>query len=266
MNYAISSIEFFANTGGRVTLSTVPTTWVADNATTMAFEQWKDQRAEVLKESPSMKAKWSDFKVHMDPVHTAAGFSANLTPFDGVSQYVKGEWDASQFVFPNETGVGATQECLMHVVGDNLPAVAFDGSTNAISLVDAYVLSRAVPQSPDPSLQVGYKTGPWADIILHDDMSEEVIENLATNNDEPPYSLVKYPGGPDNAPVNQVIDVAIVRDWGDSTQFSSDMIGPVIAPLGLLDFHFNFADDETITIVINLVPGSYKGVLAERGL
>ncbi len=76
-----------------------------------------------------------------------------------------------------------------------------------------------------------------------------------------------YPGGELNADSPSWIDTLIVRDWGDSTQFSSDTMGPFVAPFGLLRFVFNGAQaDGTYYIAISLVPGKYKGILAERGV
>lgn len=77
-----------------------------------------------MKESPTLKAKWSDFKVHLDEQHATNGFALNLTPVDsdgGV--YALGEWTASEFVVPitgGSGGLGNAQEVTMHVVGDHI--------------------------------------------------------------------------------------------------------------------------------------------------
>ncbi len=272
MNYAVAGIEAISVQGGRVAVSIVPTTWIADNATTKAFASWKEQRAEVLKEQPSLKAKWSDFKIFMDATHSTAGVAANLTPYDGVGLYNLGEWDASQYVVPlpgaDQAAAGDAKEVTFHVTGNHTPAATFEvASTTSVGLIKAYAASRALPLAPDPATEGQYISGFYNVNSLPDELSEDVMANVADRNDNPPYDLNDYPGGDTNAPYPQFVDTMIVRDWGDATQYSSDTVGPFIAPLGLVRFNFaDFTEDSDVIVILNLVPGSYKGVLAERGL
>ncbi len=271
MNYAVASIEVFSPTGGRVAVSIVPTTWVADNATTKVFEAWKEQRAEVLAEQPSLKARWSDFKIFMDAAHSTATESGNLIPYDGVGLYQKGDWDSSQFVVPlpgaDQAAAGDAQEVRMHVTGDHTPTGVFNASTTSVGLIKAYAASRALPLAPDPVQQGQYLSGFYNIQQSDDEKSQDIMDNVSNKNDSPPYSLDKYPGSDLNAPYPQWVDTMVVRNWGDATQWSSDSMGPFVCPFGLLRFNFaDFAADETVIININLVPGSYKGVLAEKGV
>ncbi len=271
MNYAVASVEVFASTGGRVFVFSIPTTWVADNATTKAFEAWKDQRAEVLKEQPSLRAKWADFKIFMDSAHATAGVANNLTPNDGVSPYLLGEWQHSEIVVPvpgaDQLVEGTAQEVSLHVVGNHIPAADFDTSTTSVGLIKAYVASRARVLAPDPVPVGQYLSGFYNRDSLPDEMSQDVMSNVANRNDEPPYDIDDYPGGENNAPINQFVDIMIVRNWGDATQYSSDSMGSFVAPFGLLSIHANaFDENDVITVIINCVPGKYKGILAERGV
>ncbi len=93
------------------------------------------------------------------------------------------------------------------------------------------------------------------------------MDNVSNRNDNPPYDLDDYPGGMNNAPSPQWLDTLIVRNWGDNTQFSSDAMGPFVAPFGLLKFSFyDLEPSQGVSIVIRCVPGKYKGILAERGV
>lgn len=287
-NVAVQNVTFYAQGPGvlpgspvpkmNAYLMTIPKTWAADNATTMAFEHWKDQRAEILKETPSLKSRWSDFKIFMDQWHVSRGFANNLRPqyfnidpaASGmlVNSFGAGEWDASNFVFPNETGVGPTQECTMHVVGDNLPAAPFDGSTTSIGLIQAYAQQRALPHSPSPVAQAGYSSGPWSDILLHDDMSEEVTENLVEENNEPPYQYAHYPGGDTNANALELSAFAVMQNFGDDNAISVSRSSPFICPFGLLKINTEVIDavGYTFFVEVDVVPGNSKGILAERGV
>lgn len=269
MNYAVGSIEFYSVQGGRVEVDIVPRTWVADNATTKAFEAWKDQRAEVLKESPSLKAKWSDFKIFLDPQHVTNGVGLNLTPVDSNGgPYALGEWNESQFVVPITGGsTGTAQEVTMHVVGDHIPAGAFASTTTSASLIKSYADSRAIILAPDPVQPGGYDTNMYIRESSHDEMSADLISNVSDKNDNPPYDRTLYPGGATNAPEPEYVQEAIISNYGDSSVFSKGVIGSFIAPLGLLKITGkSFDPDNTISMVINLVPGNYKGILAEGGL
>jgi len=271
MNYAVGSIEVAARSGGRLTVGIVPRTWVADNATTKAFENWKDQRAEVLKESPTLKAKWSDFKVFLDEEHASNGVASNLTPMDadGVL-YQLGEWSASEFVVPvngGSGGLGNAQEVTMHVVGDHIPNGAFNNAVTSASLIKSYADSRSVVLAPDPVQPPGYNTNMYIRETSHDEMAADIIQNVTNFNDMPPYDQDHYPGGDTNAPQAEYIDTAIISNYGDSSVFSKGAISGFVAPLGLLKLQSaDFDADEIISIIVRLVPGNYKGILAEGGL
>ncbi len=273
MNYAIGSIEVFGDNSGTVAIQTVPHTWVADNATTKAFEAWKDQRAEVLKEQPSLKAKWSDFKIYLDATHAQAGVVGNITPVDASGNpYVLGEWDSSQYVTPlpgaAQALTGDANEVTFHVVGDHIPAGNFDPSTStSVGLIKAYAASRARVLAPDPVPVGQYISGFYNVDSLPDETQQDVMSNVANHNDEPPYSVPDYPGGDIQAPTPEFVDALIVRNWGDASTFSSDTSRSFVAPLGLVCLNINgFEVDSALTVLVNLVPGDYKGVLAERGL
>ncbi|AXH78587.1 MAG: hypothetical protein [Circular genetic element sp.] len=272
MNYAIAGMEAFAVNAGRVSVSCVPTTWVADNATTKAFEYWKEQRAEVLEEQPSLKAKWSDFKIFMDATHSSAGVGANLIPSDGVNDYHIGDWNAAEVVVPvfgaAQTSTGRSEEMLMHIVGDHTPPGLFDPlTTSSVSLIKAYSASRGMPLAPDPAPLGQFVTGFYNINSSSDEKSENIQENITYKNDNPPYDRLDYPGGDTNAPVTQFVDTMIVRNWGDAGNYSSDSTGAFVAPLGLLRVNLSdWGQQDEVSLVIDLVPGKYKGILAERGL
>lgn len=67
--------------------------------------------------------------------------------------------------------------------------------------------------------------------------------------------------------MTEYVDTGIVSNYGDAAVFSKAVIAGFVAPLGLLKFTtYDFDADEDISMVINLVPGNYKGILAEGGL
>lgn len=280
MNYAVQGITAYTGGSGQALLAShLPTTWVSDNAITKAFETWKDQRAEVLKDSPTLKAKWSDFKVYMDSEHSHLGVASNLTPicFDtsvvpiAKNPYLIGEWNASQLAIPMDGGAGgsaATPEVTLHVVGDNLPAGQFTpGLTTSAGLITAYAQSRSIILAPDPDQPAGSNLSLYNELASHDELSEQVLNNVANANDEPPYDKDNYPGGAGNAVDNHVIDIMYFNDFGDATVTKEDHIGSFVAPMGLIRFDaFEGDPNGNFMVKVDIAPGSYKGVLAERGV
>lgn len=271
-NYAISNIKFYSNTGTSIQVKILPNHWTMDNSTTKMFELWKDQRAEVLKESPSLKAVWSDCKFHMNTDHVTVGAGANLTPLapDG-SPYLLGEWAMSEITTPVDGGAtGAAHQSFMHVVGDNIPAGVFQpGVTTSVSAIEQYADSRAKVQSPDPVPPGG---GVFRDTVYnitssHDEMAADILNDVVFQNDTPPYDRDNYPGGA-LQPYLELGDIAILNNYGDAASFSTYNTGPMVPALGLINLGFGIPEDptQTVSIEIDLVPGKYKGVLAERGL
>ncbi len=292
MNYAVDNMSFkYAPLGPTpeesfmsIVVSKVPTTWAADNSTTKAFEFWKEQRAEVLKEQPSLKAKWSDFKIFLDANHVNKTIAENLIPHSSISdscgsanvEFLKGEWDASEIVFPvtgGSGGTGAANQQTMHVVGNNLPAGAFQVATGtSFSLIEAYANSRRTPQSPDPSTTgVSETTNPYATLAAPDSTFQDIAENVLEHNAEAPYDLDDYPGGTDNAPFAQIVKKMYPSNFGSTTNVASVSIantGSFLAPFGLvrIDTCGLSSSVDYIIIEMDIVPGRYKGVLAEKGV
>ena len=107
----------------------------------------------------------------------------------------------------------------------------------------------------------------YAQVSSHDEMGQEILDNTLNNNDQPPYSRDHMPGGP-LQPFLELADIAIMNDFGDASAFSTYSTGPMVPALGLINLGYGVISDPgaTISIEIDLVPGKYKGILADRGL
>ena len=272
MNYAISNITITSLNSGEVQVFTLPNNWCMDNATTKIFELWKKQRAEVLKEQPSLKAAWSDFKVFMTPAHAAAGVSSNLTPYGSnaglVTPYLLGEWAPSEITTPVLGGAaGGSHQSTIHVVGDNVPVGNFQpGVTTSVSAIQQYADSRALVAIPDPVPPgTAFRETIYTELASHDEMAREIVNDLVFQNDTPPYDRDHYPGGRD-MPFLELVDNALITNYGDSLVSSMASTGPFVPALGLINIVPNMLENANVVLEIDLVPGNYKGVLAERGL
>ncbi len=292
MNYAVENMSFkYAPLGDpqeekfmSIVVSKVPTTWCADNATTKAFASWMEQRDSVLKEQPSLKAKWSDFKIFLDADHATAGVGDNLIPLASIvdscgesnEEFVKGEWDMSQFVTPlpgaDQAASGDAHELVFHVVGDHIPAGDFTKSTASVGLIKAYAASRALPLTPDPHTEGQYVTGFYNIQQSEDEKSQDIMANVADRNDNPPYSTSEYPGSDTNAPFAQIVKKLYPSNYGSTTNgsmtVSIDNTGSFLAPFGLIRIDTCALSSalDYIILEMDLVPGKYKGILAEKGV
>ncbi len=253
-----------ALSGGRFQIEKLPETWVMSNAWHKTFAAWKKQQDEALDASnqESVRAKFNDFKIHMDQVHVTAGFSANARPIaSGGSPFLAGEWEASQIVIPNvanPTGseVGTQpEEYFVMMVGAG-------AGTGAKGMITGYAYSRALPQSPDPALDVNTTNEHnWMRNMFDvGNEDEEVLANAALRNNDLPYDQDDYPGGFSNAPVLQLHAHTDITGTLSAVDNSFLMPGTQV-PCGLLKF-----TNQTSTVMevfIDLVPGHHRGYLCE---
>ena len=196
---AVSALNPLATVGVpyTVAISGAPRNWVTRNAIVKAFEAWKDQQKKVYDGvSPSIKPKWQDFKIYLNENHINDG---DLLPisghmFGGTDLYNAGEWVHSKLVIETTDAAGAIvqHEPTMHILGD-------DDGFNSKGLILNYQESRALPQSPDPSLPIGWNDNLYAlSAEPLSDQLEEITENMGVDNNAPPYDRNDYPGNDSN--------------------------------------------------------------------
>lgn len=180
--------------------SGAPVTWVTRNAIVKGFEAWKDQQAKVLKENPSIKPKWQDFKIYLNE-EMAEATDLHLQPVSGEmfgsdDFYEYGEWVYSKLVYDTTIGGGASvaeYEPELVILGDTAD------KTDYRCLIEEYQDSRANVFSPDPDLPIGFDENIYtlaSDALS--DQGEAIQLNLSTENNNPPYHHDQYPGNDSN--------------------------------------------------------------------
>jgi len=253
---------------GDFTVSKLPDTWVAQNAHTKAKSLWMESQKQVLDDSPSLAAKYRDFKIYMDrdmvgnsiqDTNVAAVTDLILMPVDsGDFITKKGEWEYSTIQLPQDGGSTVPLEITMHMVGND------DGDSRG--LIHGYGLSRSRPAEIDPNTPTD---GGWMLEVFDDaETLVEVREDVTENNDRPPYRVggdasdpeEYYPGGKNNAAAlalhskNYITNTTV----GGKTHVEGGMFG-----CGLLRFDWDITNSEDMYLSVDLVPGSYKGYLTE---
>ncbi len=217
--------------------------WVTRNAIVKAFEAWKDQQKMAYDaSSTSIKPKWQDFKVWLNDNHKQNG---DLDPisghmFGGTDPFTAGEWAKSKIVYERVDGAGnvVQSEPELHIIGPDV------GTTNK-GLIVQYGDSRALVQSPDPVTPGNLSSNIYT--LSEGSLSaqlEEITQNIETDNDNPPYDQVTYPGGSTNA--NEPVLYAFGANA--TTAKRKLTLNGFAAPNGLLEVQF---DKEINSDVVN---------------
>jgi len=255
LSWAVAGFTVYAQTQavGSLSIAKLPQTWICSNTWHKCFAAWSKQQRDAMKSAgaQSTKASWNDFKIHMNVEHVASGFSANKVPidFDKVP-YVKGEWDHSQIVIPNDGGVvGNTVEYALHMIGSDIPT--------SMGMIQNYARSRSVPQSPDP-VDTFPASGFLSEMFNVGMDDVEVVTNVIQNNDELPYPQHEYPGGNTQAPTVELLHQTYInaQNFHQIRKLSGASI-----PCGLLQLKWD--SEFPCEFWIHLVPGPTRGYLTQ---
>jgi len=262
MEYAVGKIDYLFKSAidqvASVSLKamTAGNTWVVHNAWKKAQAHWLAQQRNARSLiGESGKPSWEDFKVYLDDGHRAAGSKAvqagDLAAVSG------GEWDYSRFIWEDDSH--NIDEVYLHMIGG-------DVSTTDWGLILGYQDSRATVQPTDPDLPNEYSNNMYA-LMAQDEnaVADEVAQNMEDENDQPPYDQDDYPGSDVNS------DAPWIQQFTSCSVGSpSGTVGAFVAQCGLLKLDIDgvLVDGSagpapTTTIQVHLVPGNYKGVLAE---
>ncbi len=285
LNWAVAGMTFFTTGGtGGITVSKIPDTWIASNAWEKGFRAWNELNDRALDEVESIKPRFTDFKVYMNDDHHTAGVANNLLPIDFAGNpYTAGEWDMSSMVLPNQAAPGGSLDFEFIWTGANYPGAAPTSGKNAVSLIEGYAASRALPDITDPNAPddaadtTGTTPENWISAIDNESSSQvdRVITDMLEENNQSPYPFengqipgaapgtvftdTQYPGGANQAPGLQIHDAAIVSPTtvgGKTTVPGTNFQG------GLIRIQ-NDIDAGQIILLLHLVPGSHRGYMCQ---
>ncbi len=274
IQWAVGGMKIISTTSSNIYVKKLPQTWVLSNAWEKSFRSWQRMIRNATDESgtESIKGKFLDFKIYADSQHHQDGFGSNLLPLDGsFGTYNVGQWQPSTFSIPTTTQqTPAVSDREIIAVGPNFPGVGNSG-LNAVSMVQGYADSRALPVQQDPNVPADASTS-WMVQLFSDgtEQDAEVIDNLEALGDNPPYPFegdllgnpdTMYPGGETQAPALELHDFEQITSTtvGGITHIKGGMF-----PCGLIRFDLeNTSGDnnQPYAIQIDLVPGPHRGYL-----
>jgi hypothetical protein len=214
LNWAVAGFKVrIVGTGqGSVLAKKLPTTWTFGNSWTKGFKTWQEMNKKAMDDDQeSLRGRFLDFKIYADKVHHDAGFGVNLLPNDGVAIATAGEWIPSEIQTPS--GALALNYEIIGV-GDNYQGPGASG-TDAVSLVQGYANSRALPSITDPNVPAesddasGATPENWMAALFSEGTNQDanVLEDISAY-DQPPYPYendgtavtTMYPGGATQLP------------------------------------------------------------------
>lgn len=289
LNWGVAGFTFF-NKGigeGNVTVSKLPDSWTVANSWVKGFSVWNEMRNQVLETNPSLKSRYSDFKIYADS--TMAGYSIQSTPAaaneqillpvspDGSLLLKMGEWEYSKYVIPNDpANSGNTTEYFAHMIGDNVNTV----SLKSKGLIMGYGFSRSRVQDFDPNIpdaDGSQRIEDWmTDLFDLGEQEPEIREALVDDNDQPPYRVgssdptdltndqIYYVGGDQNMPALELHDEV---GFTATTVSSKNLMRGNNFPCGLMQIVNtvpSVGDESQLYMQIHLMPGDHKGYLCQR--
>lgn len=271
--FAVSGIHLVSNGTGTVNVHRLKNDWVTINSLEKAYHIWRESQDQVLDNTPSIAAKYRDFKVYMDSFHAAAGGDVNawpigyITPTEALVIDPKAvyDWEYSEIQIPNDPlNAGATTGYSLHVLGEDI----LPGPNQSKAVIAGYADSRSRPQSNDPN--VVRQTGWMTEAFDTGDNLEEITDDVMVENDQPPYIITQdtefefYPGGSSNyTPLESMGHVAALTTAGN-TLTRSPSSGPFICTAGLLMVYSEVSGQTGSNVnylSINMTAGTEKGLM-----
>jgi hypothetical protein len=269
MNYAVAGfrVGYVGDESPTVAIRTLPNTWSTGASWHKFFAAWKRQQDQALIESgsPESKARYNDFKIWADTYHKTAEPTGSLSAINpggfstaGNTPYKAGEWSYSYIVVPHDPTSGATKEYSLHMIGN-------DASTTK-GMIHNFALSRNLPFSPDPNTPA-IDTGVLSEMFDVGETFDEVLDNVVDRNDDVPYDLDEYPDGSTN-PGTGVLPLHREMQFTATTIGNFQNIEGCVVPCGILQIAQNLSapadyENSWLTLQVMMIPGSYKGYLAE---
>ena len=268
--YYIKSISVVETTAdSKVQFGTAPDVWQMPQAWKMGFRAWSRMNSEAAALIPGgdlkIAGKYHDFKIYLnnnhrtDPDVTVP--SNGPATMDGNPHHNPTDWDYSVYHSQDPTGSDGSgnrgDEFAIMLLGDHVAGTGGDDSWAAVSLTHSYVRSRVLDDESGEPLTLGSLIeDPIVNLFDVGDTHDDVLDDLQDFNDRPPYD--------DDAVYNDTI-LRAQASVGPASQ-KTVMLPGFCVPFGLLEVLTNSAgaSTNTIKVLIELAPGPYNGVYAER--
>lgn len=265
--YYVQKVSLYDNETNFVDVNVAPDTYVTRNAVVRGKAIWDDMNERVAGKIGGVIPKFHDYKVLLE---SRQADSSNLLPHGyaiessaPLGPLPSGEWVYSQYVSAdsNQNSTADPDEFTAHILGGD--------TTTSRGLIKSYGLTRRLPQEEEPRVPGSLETDDFLNIMDYSDEEQvnEILNNLDLHNDDHPYSQNVYIGQSQVSVsglgdfASQYAHVGRLATVQDSNRVAT--IGGFCAPFGLIGLDLS-GITTTARIVIELAPGTYHGVYAER--
>lgn len=301
--YYVAGVTVHNTADSRVIFSTAPDTWHTKNAWSRGWRAWMRQQEEAMEMTGMVQAKYADYKVALDDDHVALHVAAlidhgtdssisdedntqiqptnNLLPagYDKLdadtgnasSQVLsigEGEWCVSQYVAPDHAEGQSPpvnpDSYMAHLVGghDGTDVGSAEQVISSVGLIKSYVNTRMVADttgSPDLYGTDDLELDPIVALFDYGDTHEDILKDIDDFNDMPPYHNDEPFGVRDD-------DLYQVGQCKTQASGGGSIVGipGFCVPFGLLRIDVDSSDDSSVEVILDIVPGPYHGVYAER--
>jgi len=257
MCYHIANITVHDSSGDLfIKFCTMPNTWSTSQAWRQGLKYYMEQyQRSIGDDFQARKGKWFDYKIYLNDDHKGDVDKPNFKDTEN-DVIMPGEWDYSQYFSPDGTTASDVTDIVM--MGDQVGAA---GSVTSVSLLEEWENRLIGPSSSGtPAIPAALSSSFFSNMFDAGTQHDEIIQDLEGENDMPPYERAIPGGSRTNAP-----DPWVMRETAlDTVGTSIAHVGGFAVPCGLLCVETKSADtDNIIELLIELVPGPYKGVAAE---
>lgn len=275
MTYHVANVTLISDNDMRMKVHTIPNTWSMNQAWKVAFKNWLQHNRQIPEPtlSSALKhAKYLDFRVGFckdqidsdDGEKPGEGTEQDSMAVDGDNNTVKlDEWRLSSF---HSTDENTSDEFYCYMMGAHDGAA---GSRVGVSVIQAYHELLASVKFVDDSSRTDIETGVWVNLMDNESVNDDLVEELVNDYDSPPFdanSLLGMGTGVTISSTNPIPGSTVSRELHMDSDYQGMQVGggfPV--PLGLLclDTTDMAGAGDHFEVLIELVPGDYKGLAAE---
>lgn len=263
--YHIAGITIHTTSTVFLKVCVAPNTWVTRNAWKRGFRKWNKMNRQALDGDLGQRGfpRYHDYKVRLvDDARTDPDQPVIIDSGDNAA--VAGEWVISEYESPD--GTTSSDSYTAHLLGDH---VGSSGSFTSIGLVKSLGETRATLPNSSPQVDSEGDDDPLANLFDAGTQHDEILQDLESDNDQPPYAHTSTPSGigelyigsDGNMPKPHVVAIAATAFQGGAGGNSLTHIGPFSAICGLIEIETTSTEaSDMIEVLIELMPGKYKGV------
>lgn len=260
MMYHVANITIHDTfTDSWVKVCTLPCTWPVKMAWRTAAKNYIRmllQLPQDIRRTAMRAATYHDFRIYFNADHVSDPDTPSFTDIEG-GNIRRSEYEYTKFT---STDGGSPDEFTVHMMGEHDGA---PGGYVSVCALEAYEEILIAP--PLNYEEADFATGVWSNLVEQETVSDDLLDDLSDDYDLPPYDQYVFPGAQDGGTKNSIAPWSVreTHVMGDTSPMSA--VGGFPAPCGLLCIETSSRadDDNLIGLIIELVPGSYKGIKAE---